>query len=82
MNQKEFELIADILYQQRELIGPNMTEIAFRKIVRDFSDALARTNPLYDGNKFSHLAGWCNEYNGLTLPNEEGTCSLCNKYKV
>lgn len=82
MNQKEYELIADVLYQQREMIGGNITEIAFRKIVRDFSGALARTNKLYDANKFQHVAGWCPEYNEQSLPNEQGNCSLCNKYKV
>lgn len=82
MNRKEFQLIADTIYWQREMIGTHITEEAFRKIVRDFSDTLSKTNQLFDRDRFAHAAGWCNEYNGLTLPDEDGKCSLCGKHKV
>lgn len=82
MNRKEFELIADTLYWQREMIGTHITEAGYRKIIRDFSDMLAKQNQLFNRDLFAHKAGWCNEYNAICLPDEGGKCSLCSKYEV
>lgn len=82
MNRKEFEIIADVLYAQREMIGTHITEMGYRAIIRDFSGALANQNQRFNRDLFAHRAGWCNEYNAICLPNEEGKCSLCDKYEV
>lgn len=57
MTKKDFELIARVLSDARELAADNDDLILLDMVGRRFAAELATTNPRFDGHRFMEAAG-------------------------
>ena len=83
MTRQHYQLIAEVIYEQRGLLGTgHLDQVGFKALVNSFDVALERTNDYFNSSRFYHAAGWCDIHQDLTLPDDAGKCSLCHSYKV
>lgn len=57
MERRHFELIARVLEEQKPSGWDDLEDAMWRRIVHNFADALAPTNPLFDRERFLKACG-------------------------